>query len=102
MCRAWRLRAWIEWTESRAANADAAWQRAAEHARRAGDDRELVEILGWRSSAAAFGPMPVDEAIRSCIEIGEQVRDSPIAVAVTQRPLALLRAMTGDFDEAAG
>ena len=100
LCRAWRLRAWIEWTESRSANADAAWQRAAEHARRAGDDRELVEILGWRSSAAAFGPMPVDEAIRSCTEIGEQVRDSPVAVAVTLRPLALLRAMTGDFDEA--
>ncbi len=28
------------------------------------------------------------------------MRDSPVAVAVTLRPLALLRAMTGDFDEA--
>ena len=63
-CRAWRLRAWIAWTESRSADADAAWRQAAEHARRAGDDRERVEILGWCASAAAFGPMPIDEAIR--------------------------------------
>ena len=58
-CRAWRLRAWIEWTESRAAAADDAWRRATAHARRAGDERELFEILGWRASAAAFGPTPV-------------------------------------------
>ena len=46
LCRAWRLRAWIAWTESQSADADAAWHEAAEHARRAGDDRELREILG--------------------------------------------------------
>jgi DNA-binding SARP family transcriptional activator len=100
VCRAWRLRAWIEWTESQSANADAAWRRAAEHARRAGDDRELRDILGWCASAAAFGPMPVAEAIRTCAEIAEEVRASPVAAAVTLRPLALLRAMTGDFAEA--
>jgi DNA-binding SARP family transcriptional activator/tetratricopeptide (TPR) repeat protein len=99
-CRAWRLRAWIEWTETQAAAADAAWQRAAEHARRAGDERELYEILGWRASAAAFGPMPVAEAIRSCTAIRAQVGGSPVAVAVTLRPLALLHAMTGDFARA--
>ena len=100
VCRAWRLRAWIEWTESQSANADAAWRQAAKHARRAGEDRELREILGWCASAAAFGPMPVPEAIKRCVEIAEEVRASPVAAAVTLRPLALLRAMTGDFGEA--
>jgi tetratricopeptide (TPR) repeat protein len=99
-CRAWRLRAWIDWTEGHAAAADFAWQRAAEHARAAGDQRELFEILGWRASAAAFGPMPAAEAIRRCDEIRDEVRSSPVAVAVTLRPLGLLHAMTGDFERA--
>ena len=102
LCRAWRLRAWIEWVESRAAAADEAWRRAATHARRADDERELFEILGWRASAAVFGPTPVPEAIRRCERIREQVRSSPVAVAVTLHPLGLLHAMTGDFERARG
>jgi tetratricopeptide (TPR) repeat protein len=99
-CRAWRLRAWIDWTESQAARADEGWQRAAEHAGRAGDERELFEILGWRASAAVFGPSPVIAAIRRCTAIREQVRRSPVAEAVTLRPLGLLYAMRADFDRA--
>jgi ATP/maltotriose-dependent transcriptional regulator MalT len=99
-CRAWRLLAWVEWIESQAARADAAWERAAALAERAGDERELFEILGWRAAAAVFGPAPVDKAIRRCTAIGEQVRASPIAAAVTLRPLGLLHALRGDFDEA--
>ena len=94
-CRAWRLRAWIDWIEGLVGRADEAWQRAATHARRAGDERELFEILGWRASAAVFGPTPVPEAIRRCEQIREQVRDSPVAVAMTLHPLGLLHAMTG-------
>ncbi len=96
--RAWRLRAWIEWTESQAAAADEAWRNAAEHARRAGEERELFEILGWRASAAAFGPTPVPEAISRCTKLRERVGSSPVAVAVTLHPLGLLHAMSGDFD----
>jgi tetratricopeptide (TPR) repeat protein len=73
------------------------WHRAAVHADRAGDERELAEILGWRTSAAAFGPTPVPEAIRRCEQIRERVRNSPVAVAQTLHPLGLLHAMTGDF-----
>jgi DNA-binding SARP family transcriptional activator/tetratricopeptide (TPR) repeat protein len=100
LCRAWCLRASIEWTEGLIAGADEAWRRAAEHARRAGDERELFEILCWRASAAVFGPLPVTEAIRRCTEIREQVRTSPVAVAATLHPLGLLHAMNGDFDQA--
>ncbi len=99
-CRAWRLQAWIAWTESRLADADAAWRQAAEHARAAGDERELREILGWCTSAAAFGPMPVTEAIPACERIGDEMGHSPVARAVTRRPLAVLRAMTGEAAEA--
>jgi ATP/maltotriose-dependent transcriptional regulator MalT len=99
-CRAWRLLAWVEWIESQAARADAAWERAAAFAERAGDERELFEILGWRATASVFGPTPIDEAIRRCTSIREQIRASPIAGAVALRPLGLLFALRGEFDEA--
>jgi DNA-binding SARP family transcriptional activator/tetratricopeptide (TPR) repeat protein len=99
-CRAWCLRAWIGWTGALIAVADDAWRRAAEHARRAGDQRELFEILGWRASAAVWGPAPVSQAIARCTAIRDQVRASRVAVAVTLHPLGLLHAMDGDFDQA--
>jgi DNA-binding SARP family transcriptional activator len=98
--RAWSLRATISWFAGRAADADDAWRRAARLARRARDERELFEVLGWRASAAVFGPTPVPEAIRRCVEIRETVRPSPVAVALTLQPLATLYAMSGDFEQA--
>jgi ATP/maltotriose-dependent transcriptional regulator MalT len=98
--RAWSLRATISWFEGRAADADDAWRRAAGLARRARDERELFDVLGWRASAAVFGPTPVPEAIRRCTEIRETVRPSAVAVAVALHPLATLHAMSGDFEQA--
>jgi DNA-binding SARP family transcriptional activator len=100
LCRALCLRASIEWTEGLVAGADEAWRQATEHARRAGDERELFEILCWRASAAVMGPAPVPEAISRCTKIRRQVRSSPVAVAATLHPLGLLHAMDGDFDQA--
>ncbi|MDX6720765.1 MAG: hypothetical protein QOJ63_3019, partial [Solirubrobacteraceae bacterium] len=98
--RAWSLRATIAWFEGRAADADAAWRRAADLARRTRDERELFDVLGWRASAAVFGPTPVPEAIRRCTEIRETVRSSALAVALTLHPLATLHAMSGEFQRA--
>ena len=64
--RAWCLRAQVAWIAGRVAQADAAWGKASECAARAGDERELFAILGWRATAAVFGPTPVDEGIRRC------------------------------------
>jgi ATP/maltotriose-dependent transcriptional regulator MalT len=99
-CRALLLRAQPAWIAGRADTADEAWSEAAESARRAGNRRELFEVVGWRASAAALGPTPVDAAIRLCEELGELVRASPVATASTLNPLALLHAMKGDFDTA--
>ena len=98
--RAWSLKAFSSWIGGQGAKADEAWRRGAEHARRAGERRELFEILDWRASAAVFGPAPVDEAIQLCLDIREQVRSSPVAVAETLHPLAVLHAMRGEFDDA--
>jgi DNA-binding SARP family transcriptional activator/tetratricopeptide (TPR) repeat protein len=98
--RAWGVRAAIAWLSGHVGDADEAWECAAQHARNAGDDRELFEIFGWQASAAVFGPTPVKEAIKRCTKIRKQVAGSPVAVAVTLHPLAALHAMTGDFDQA--
>ena len=98
--RAWSLKAFSAWIVGQAAKADEARRRGAEHARRAGETRELFEILDWRASAAVIGPTPVDEAIERCLEIREQVRSSPVAMAETLHPLAVLRAMRGEFEAA--
>ncbi|UBU13751.1 BTAD domain-containing putative transcriptional regulator [Nonomuraea gerenzanensis] len=100
LCRAWCLRASIDWTEGRAAAADESWRHAERHAALAGDDRELYEILGWRASAAAFGPMPVDPALALCERSRARVADSPAAMAVILHPVGLLLAMRGEFAQA--
>jgi hypothetical protein len=97
-CRALSLRAQAAWIAGRVERADAAWSEAADCARRAGDERELFAILGWRATAAVFGPTPVDDAIRRCEEFRDLVGASPVAVAWTVNALALLHAMRGQFE----
>jgi DNA-binding SARP family transcriptional activator len=74
LCRVWRLQAAVHWNKGNSAAAEDAWQRAAAHARRTGDRRQLVEILGWLASAALWGPTPAPEGIWRCqaclIEVG--------------------------------
>src|SRR5439155_18025804 len=93
--RVWSLRAQVAWIAGRAADADAAWRRAAGCAP---DERELFAILGWRATAAVLGPTPVDDAIRACEELRDSVSASPVAVTWMINPLASLHAMRGDFE----
>jgi DNA-binding SARP family transcriptional activator/class 3 adenylate cyclase len=100
LCRAWSLWAEHSLIEGRVARADEAWRRAAEHARRAGNEPALFEVLDWRAAAAVFGPMPVPEAIDLCQELHEQVLSSPVVLASVRHALSSLHAMKGDLEEA--
>jgi tetratricopeptide (TPR) repeat protein len=100
-CRAWLLRGQLAWVAGQAAEADAELATAADAARRAGSDRELFAVIGWRSMVAALGPTPVADAIAQCEAFRELVSASPVATASTLNPLALLHAMAGDFELAA-
>ena len=97
LCRARRLEAWLFWNEARAEAAAAAWERAAAHARRAGDRHEYDEILTWIASSLWFGPTPAAEGIRRCEAMREEVRESPESEAAILRHLAGLHAMVGRF-----
>lgn len=98
--KVWRLRALVHWLEGQCRAADAAWTQAAEYARETRDDRERAEILSWIASSAFIGPIPVEEGIRRCESILEQVRDDRRSAAATLYPLAGLYAMIGRFDAA--
>jgi tetratricopeptide (TPR) repeat protein len=98
--RLWRLRGLVHWIEARAKSADAAWEQAAEHSRRAGDERGWSAALVWLASSAHTGPAPVEDAIARCESIREQLRDRPRAQAMALQPLAALLAMRGEFEVA--
>jgi tetratricopeptide (TPR) repeat protein len=100
LCRARRLEAWLHWNEARAGAAAEAWERAADHARRAGDEDERSDILNWVASSIFFGPMPVAEGIRRCEEIRREVAGNLGAEGWTLRSLAGLYAMDGRFERA--
>jgi predicted ATPase/class 3 adenylate cyclase len=98
LCGAWRLEAWLHWNEAHAASAAQAWERAASHAARAGDEHARAEILSWIASSQLFGPTPVVEGIRRCVAILGDVRGHLESEALTLRHLAVLHAMNGRFD----
>ncbi|UVK41274.1 AAA family ATPase [Mesorhizobium sp. AR10] len=97
LCHARRLEAWLFWNEARAVPAAAAWERAAAHARRAGDRHKYYETLTWIASSLWFGPTPADEGIRRCEAMREEVRESPESQAAILRQLACLNATVGRF-----
>jgi predicted ATPase len=97
LCHARRLEAWLFWNDARAAAAGAAWERAAAHARRAGDRHEYYEILTWIASSLWFGPTPAGEGIRRCEALRAEVRESRQSEAAILRQLACLNAIVGRF-----
>jgi len=74
-------------------------ERAAEHARRAGSDREeawALDLLGW---AVHYGPTPADQGIRLFERLLGQVRGNRDAVGCAVLEIAYCQAMLGDFSE---
>ena len=100
LCQAWRLRAAVHWIQASSAAAEDAWRQAAVHARRAGDERQLTEILGWLASAALWGPTPAPEGIRRCERYLEEVGSHQTGEAVILNHLAGLYAMQDRAAEA--
>jgi class 3 adenylate cyclase/tetratricopeptide (TPR) repeat protein len=69
LSKAWQLLGMTGWIEARAAPAEAAFERATEYARRAGDRRREIENLGFLASIPGWGPLPASKAIEACDRI---------------------------------
>ncbi|HWO69326.1 MAG TPA: adenylate/guanylate cyclase domain-containing protein [Actinomycetota bacterium] len=97
LSRAHRLRSTGPWMFARYAEMLVGVERAAEHARLAGDRGELRVAFGLLSVALIFGPTPVDEAILRLEEIGREAFGLRSGSSPgSDIPLAML----GRFDEA--
>ena len=100
LAKAWPVRAWFPWLQCNASAAEQALLRAAEYARRAGDERAEGYSLNLLLGSWLFGPVAVPEAIRRAEEILALPPRQQRVKASAYRALAGLVAMEGRFDEA--
>jgi predicted ATPase/class 3 adenylate cyclase len=100
LAQACRLLAWAHGTACRYGEAAAAAERAIEHARLAGDERQRTHAASQYAVAAVEGPKPVLEAIARCEEIIQQVTEDRRSYGTVMGHLGCLEAMRGDFDRA--
>ena len=96
--RARKLQAWMHWNVARADAAADAWEHAAAHARRAGDEEERSEILNWVASRCSSGRPRSEKGSAAASEIRAEVGGNLGAEAWTIRSLAGLHAMEGRFE----
>jgi class 3 adenylate cyclase/tetratricopeptide (TPR) repeat protein len=101
LAKAWRMMSWAHLEQDLAGWDEASW-RSIEHARRAGDRREEVEVLAGLALSAALGAAPVQEGIRRCQEILEAVHGHLRVEGFVLGYLARLYGLAGKFDLARG
>jgi class 3 adenylate cyclase/tetratricopeptide (TPR) repeat protein len=100
LARAWRLRSELDIRAARWGARAEALDRALDHARQAGELREVGFIVALLAQSLYFGPTPVQEAIERCEQFLHDVSgDRPLEAAIGSS-LAGLHAMQGDFDQA--
>jgi class 3 adenylate cyclase/tetratricopeptide (TPR) repeat protein len=102
MAKGWRLLSWTHGTACDFGLAAETSEQAMEHARRAGDVRQLTQAATAYAAAAVFGPTPVHEAIERCQQIIGEVSGDRHSEGILLALLASLQAMEGSFDEARG
>jgi class 3 adenylate cyclase/tetratricopeptide (TPR) repeat protein len=97
LARAYRLRSTGPWMATRYADMAADAERAAEHARRAGDPGELVLDHDMLFVAYTWGPLPVEEGLRRLEAMSGQY---PGRRGTLDAGKAILLGMAGRFGEA--
>ena len=100
LARAWRVKADVSWTRARYADADEAFARSLEHARRADAGWEEAELLGQYTGSGVYGPAPVDEVLERCAWVSAQADGNRLVEARTLRSVAAAHAMQGDLERA--
>jgi len=98
LAKAWNHVAFVHFVRCRYRAMEEVLERAAEHARRAGNEQEEARSLRWLAAALALGPTPAEEAIARCEELLLRVHEHHGLAAVVQATLARLHAMRGRFD----
>ncbi|HEX6207076.1 MAG TPA: AAA family ATPase, partial [Actinomycetota bacterium] len=100
VAQAWALLGLSHMIAGHFATAVEAWEEAAQHATAAGAHREGLEHLAWIPVGVWSGPMPVEEAIGRCREIGARAHGDRKATAVALAVQGNLEAMRERYAEA--
>jgi len=87
--------AWLGRTD----DAERAWARGLEHARRAGSTGQAADILGWMAWGLWWGPTPADEAIKQADEIIAQAVGHPHLEATATIVRGCMKAFQGHLEE---
>ena len=99
LARSWFLVHWALFRTGRYDRSIDAAEKAVEHARTAGDSRELLRALGAIAMATLWGSTPVAEGLRRCDDILERANRALLVEAFVARVRGGFCAMTGAFDE---
>ncbi|MGZ5328830.1 MAG: ATP-binding protein [Actinomycetota bacterium] len=97
---AWTRLALLEQTPMRFDRAERAARRAAEHARRAGDDRLLTDALTVMLISHSAGPATPEEGYRMLEELTEDISRSRLLEATALAVRGSLLTLEASFDEA--
>jgi class 3 adenylate cyclase/tetratricopeptide (TPR) repeat protein len=100
LARAWRLLGSVHGTACRYAEAEHATRQSIDHARLAGDTRQVTRNLPAYAMSALYGPTPVPLAVERCGQVLEQAPGDLRAEGIVRCTLAHLEAMAGNFDAA--
>ena len=100
LAKAWGVIGEYHWEKCHFADAEEAYEQSLEHARKAGDERQVSWGLYMLVAGAAWGPIPVPEGIRRCEEIVAEAGTHRIVEARGLLALGVLTAMQGRFDDA--
>ncbi len=97
--RAWRLRAEISWINCQFGENALQLERALDHARHAGEHREVYENMAFLASCLVFGPTTVDDAIARIDDMQTQAAGALRLEASLWAWGGYLRAMRGEIEE---
>jgi tetratricopeptide (TPR) repeat protein len=100
LAKAWRLLGYLDIVACRWEDAQAAYERAFSHARRAGGHRDEIAATVALIFCLVQGPEPVDTAIRRCSELVERAPGARSVEALGLAARGALLAMVERFDEA--
>jgi ATP/maltotriose-dependent transcriptional regulator MalT len=100
LAKAWALLGLVYLVRAQFAGAEQAWEKAAEHAERAGDRRDELESLSWVPLAVWAGPTHTDRGLQRCEEIAVRARGDKKVTASALIAQAAFEAGRGRFDEA--
>ena len=100
LARAWHLLSEPPVEACRWGERAAALEHALEHARLAGDTREVARAAGFLMQAIQLGPTPADAAIDRAKSFLRESEGDRLLTASILSSLAVLLAMRGEFDEA--